>query len=515
MPEILRNESIELSDDELEAVSDGQGGNRGNITFSNLALLKSLGSAYLKAGQYEAAVTMLRRAANQSSGDPEIQCNLGIALARCGLVEEAVQILRHSIAMDPDYLKARSTLLFILQHAAGIDPEVLFQEHWAFGNYISHQLGVPVPVPPARRPGHRLRLGYVSLDLGHHPVGHFLAPVLEACNHEAFEIFCYSDRSVEKEDDLSDRLRKSADVWRRTGTLSDGELAQRIRDDGIDILVDLAGHTKGNRLAVFAMRAAPVQVTWIGYVGGTGLTTMDFAILDHMIAPTNGNIKLAETILRLPGCFLCYQAPDFAPAVSAAPSRRRGYVTFGSFNRPMKIGKEVIRSWAQILAGVPNSRLVLKSRGYAEIALRERITAAFVAEGIDSSRIELRAGSPHADMLGEYGDIDIALDPFPFTGGITTCETLWMGVPVITLAGATPVSRMSLSFLTEIDLGECATFTQPNYVLTAVRLAEDEERRQKLRDELRERIMSSHLGNTRAFTAAFEKTLLYAWQNRQ
>ncbi|KJB90695.1 hypothetical protein N826_36520 [Skermanella aerolata KACC 11604] len=239
---------------------------------------------------------------------------------------------------------------------------------------------------------------------------------------------------------------------------------------------------------------------------------MDFTVLDHMTAPVEDNWRTSEKILRMPGTFLCYRPPRFAPPVEPPPSLRNSFVTFGSFNRPVKINPEVLRTWAGILSAVPHSRLVLKSASYREDEARRNLLADFVHYGIDPARIEIRAGSTHADMLRQYADIDVALDPFPFTGGITSCEALWMGVPVVTLTGATPVSRMTFSFLTELDLEELAATEPEDYISIARKLAWDQDFRVEMRDTLRERMTTSHLGDALAFTAAFEALIREAWQ---
>ncbi|MGF7206193.1 putative O-linked N-acetylglucosamine transferase (SPINDLY family) [Skermanella aerolata] len=476
----------------------------------NPLFLKNLGAAYIADNQYETAVNILRRAAHLASSNPEILNNLGMALTMSGQTGNGIELLRRAIALNPGYLEARSNLLFMLQHIWGVDPENIFREQAAYNSQVTRGMARPASRSPVPTGSCRLRLGYVSRDLGFHPVGHLLLPVLEAHDRERLEIYCYSDRLIE--DELTARLQACTDVWRRTSSLDDEALAETVRADGIDILFDLGGHTAGNRLGAFAMRPAPVQISWLGYVGGTGLEAMDFTVLDHMIAPTEGGWRTSERVLRMPGTFLCYRPPDFAPPVEPPPSLRNGFVTFGSFNRPVKVGAEVLRTWSGILRAVPDSRLVLKSACYKEDKARNKLLSAFSRHGIDPARIEIRAGSSHTDMLRQYADIDIALDPFPFSGGITSCEALWMGVPVVTLAGATPVSRMTFSFLTEIDLEEFAATEPESYIEVARYLAQDQDVRLELRESLRERMTKSHLGDARAFTAAFETLIAEAWQ---
>jgi predicted O-linked N-acetylglucosamine transferase (SPINDLY family) len=473
--------------------------------------LKNLGAAYLADNRCTEAERILRRAADLAPANAEIQNNLGNALCIAGKVEHGLQLLRRAAALDPSSLQARSNLLFMMQHAWGLDPEDLFREQASFSALVSRRPIRPNALKPVSTGARRLRVGYVSRDLGFHPVGHFLLPVLQEHDRNKFQVFCYSDRLVE--DNLTARLRGCTAVWRRTAGLDDDTLAQVIRSDSIDVLVDLSGHAGGNRLAAFALRPAPVQISWMGYVGGTGLRAMDFTILDHAIAPVEGGWWTSERILRMPGTFLCYKAPDFAPPMASPPSLSNGFVTFGSFNRPVKINPVLLQTWSGLLAATPGSRLVLKSATYRDEEVCQALLAEFARNGVDPARIEIRAGSSHANMLAEYGDIDVALDTFPFTGGITSCEALWMGVPVVTLIGQTPVSRMTLSFLTEIDLEEFAASNPDEYIAIARRLAECGNLRTDLRKDMRERIAQSHLGDARAFTAALESLLTEAWHS--
>lgn len=475
--------------------------------------LKNLGAAYLAENRCTAAERILLRAANLAPADAEIQNNLGNALCMAGKLEPGIELLRRAIALSPHGQQARSNLIFMMQHAWGLDPEELRKEQASFDALVSRGSIRPRIRESANIGLRKLRVGYVSPDLGFHPVGHFLLPVLQEHDRSGIQVFCYSDRMVE--DELTARLRGCAVVWRRTVGLDDGTLAEVIRSDGIDILVDLSGHAGGNRLATFALRPAPIQVSWMGFVGGTGLRAMDFTILDHATAPVESGWRASERILRMPGTFLCYKAPDFAPQVAPTPSSRNGFVTFGSFNRPVKINPVVLRTWSGILATVPDSRLVIKSATYQDEEVCRTLLAEFSRNGVDPARIEIRAGSSHADMLAEYGDIDVALDTFPFTGGITSCEALWMGVPVVTLIGHTPVSRMTFSFLTEIDLEELAASDPDEYIAIACRLAYCESFRADLRKDMRERIAHSHLGDARAFTAALEALLTDAWHLRK
>src|SRR5581483_9494664 len=287
-----------------------------------------------------------------------------------------------------------------------------------------------------------------SADFARHPVGYLCASVLAAHRREAVRVYAYSGRAIE--DAMTVRIRDAVDVWCPTAGLDDAALAARIGADAIDVLVDLSGHTAGNRLGVFARKPAPVQATWIGYFNTTGLDAIDYLITDAANVPPAAERWFTEQVVRLPVGRFCYTPPDDAPAVAPPPSRTRGHITFGSFNNVSKITPGVVALWAAVARATPVSRLLLKWRSLGDARERERLLAAFAAAGLEPARLELRPYSPHTAMLAEYADVDIALDPFPFTGGLTSCEALWMGVPVITLPGTRAVSRQTLGLLTQI-----------------------------------------------------------------
>ena len=318
-------------------------------------------------------------------------------------------------------------------------------------------------------------------------------------------VFAYSSGSVS--DWVSDAIR-AACTWRDVSGLDDAALATLIRQDQIDVLIDLSGHTAGSRLTVFAHRPAPVQVAWLGYFATTGLRYIDAVLLDEWHAPAGTQAQFAEPIVQLPGGRMCYQPVPWAPAVAPAPCLQTGYITFGSFNNTGKLNAGVFDVWSQVLAAVPLSRLVLKWRSLADETLCGSIRAAFADRGIDPSRIELRPASFHADVLLQYADIDIALDPFPFTGGMTSCESLWMGVPVITWPQSRVVSRQTFALLNQIGLPELAAKDAEDYVRVAVELANNSQRLMNLRQTLRQRMQASPLCEVAGFTQNLEETIV-------
>lgn len=294
--------------------------------------------------------------------------------------------------------------------------------------------------------------------------------------------------------------------------MSDADLAAQIRADGIDILVDLSGHTAGNRLTVFGRKPAPVQAAWLGYFNTTGVGAIDYVLMDAATVPEGGERWFTEEVVRLPEGRFCYAPPDYAPPVAPLPARARGHVTFGSFNNMAKVTPAVIELWAAVLQAVPGARLILKWKSLADAAECDRLRQAFAAHAIAPERLELRGPTPHREMLTEYGDVDIALDPFPFCGGLTSCEALWMGVPIVTLPGSRPVSRQTLGFLNQLDASELAAPSAARYVAIAAELAGDLDRLATLRADLRARMAGSSLCDGARFTRGLEAAYRTMWR---
>jgi predicted O-linked N-acetylglucosamine transferase (SPINDLY family) len=354
-----------------------------------------------------------------------------------------------------------------------------------------------------------LRIGYVSGDFGLHPVGHFLAPILAHHDTSAFEIVCYASRRLD--DAMTARLRARADHWRDLVGLDDDEAAALIARDRIDLLIDLSGHTEHNRLGVFARRPAPLQASWLGFWGTTGLDAIDFILSDALTIPAAEEDGYSERVVRLPGLRFCYAPPDYAPPPLLSP--RQG-VVFGSFNNLAKLGPDAIRLWARLLQRVPEARLLLKWKSLGEAATRQRLVDGFAAEGIGAERLILRGASPHQAMLAEYNDIDVALDPFPFSGGLTSCEALWMGVPVVTLPRGGPASRQSAGFVTALGHPDWVARDEEDYLRIAADLAADRDRIRRLRGGLRPAMARSALCDGAAFTKTLEQVLRGLWHGR-
>lgn len=438
-------------------------------------------------------------------GYSEAHNNKGNALREQARFSEAIESYRAAVRIDPDASDLRSNLILAL-HYQHYDGGAIFDEARTYGARLEKN-AVPLHAAGDRNPARRLRIGYVSGDFYSHPVGRFLFGVLKHHDPMAVEIFCYSNGPAA--DDLTERLRGLASHWRTLIGVTDRAAAEMIASDGIDILVDLSGHTAHNRLPVFAVKPAPIQATWLGYWGTTGLPQVDYLITDEATVPVGTEGLYTETVMRLPKCRFTYEAPDYVPLPASLPSPD---IVFGSFNNLAKVGPETIAIWSHVLREVPGSKLLLKWQTLGDEQVRRRIVAAFVAAGVDDRRLILRGASSHQAMLGEYGEIDIALDPTPFSGGLTSCEALWMGVPVVTLAGKGPQSRQTYGFLRSLGLLEWTAQTPDEYVKAAVSLASHGKRSTQSRLELRNRMASSSLCDSAEFTRDLEAGYRTMWR---
>jgi predicted O-linked N-acetylglucosamine transferase (SPINDLY family) len=466
--------------------------------------LSNLGNALKEQGDFNAAIACWRRALELKPDYAGAHNNLGNALKDQGLTDEAVACYRRALELEPSFAQAHSNILMTLQYRAGITPAALAEAHAEFERRHAAPLCGDHDKRSQAREGSgdrhdRLRVGFVSPDLGRHPVGYFLVRVLESLGQEELDTICYSDRIVK--DDLTHRLQAAAAQWRDVVGMSDPQLAEQIRADRIDILFDLTGHTARNRLLVFARKPAPVQITWIGYEGTTGLAAMDYLLADRYVAPEESQAYFRERLLWMPDGYLCYEPPPAAPPTGPLPALDRGYVTFGSFSNLAKITPEVVAVWAAILHRTPTSRLVLKHQALSDAAVKQRYLGLFNAQGVAPQRLDLVTASSYAEYLAAYCQLDIVLDPFPFSGSTTTCEALWMGVPVVTCPGATFASRHSLSHLSVLGVTETIGVDLEQYVERAVALADDLPRLAALRAGLRPRMAASPLCDGRRFAA--------------
>lgn len=423
----------------------------------------------------------------------------GIAVLE-GNIPEAIGLLRTALEIKPDYCAAADNLLFDMNYSDHYTSEQISDEHFRLAEIYG---GPPQEnIQRQRRPGNKIRIGYVSGDFRSHSVAFFLEPVLKNHNKDDYEIFCYD--MVTAPDDTTRRMMGLGWEWRPVYGHSDKAVAGQILCDGIDILVDLAGHTLGNRLGVFAMRPAPVQVTWLGYPNTTGLKQMDYRLADNMTDPPGMTDHLySEKLVRLPQSFLCYAPPTTAPPLVPM---QEGPVTFCCFNNYPKVSDTVLKLWVRILKSLPDSRFLLKCGSLEDLRVRTLLMERFVGQGIDPSRILLdRFTVRREDHLPRYGLCHVALDTYPYNGTTTTFESLWMGVPVVTLAGKTHASRVGLSILENSGLRELVALNADQYVEIAVTLARDSERLLQYRHSLREQLSRSPVTDAKMFTVNLEQ----------
>ncbi len=425
-----------------------------------------------------------------------------------GFLDEAIACYRKSLALEPQQSAVRSAFLFCLHYASGLTPEEIFHEHLLWSQHHAGAASSARPHPNDRDPDRRIKVGYVSADFCDHVMGMYLEMVLESHDHEQVEVFCYSNTSVS--DHLTERLQRLADHWRPIHNLSDEAVEKSIRDDRIDLLVDLSGHTAGNRLPLFTRKPAPVQASHFGYMDTSGLAAIDYRITDAVCDPPGMTERYhTEQFIRLPEILWCYRA-NLALEVNALPADAAGFVTFGMFNAFPKIIAPAIAAWAAILQRLPRSQLVVLA-GISPKA-DQRLRDAFARHGIGPDRLTLQGKRSRQDYFRLYSAVDLTLDSFPYAGCNTTCDSLWMGVPVVTLAGQTCMSRMGASPLAHLGLGELVATMPEEYVETAVRLAEDLPRLKELRATLRERMSRSTLMNPERFTRQLEEAYRGMWR---
>jgi predicted O-linked N-acetylglucosamine transferase (SPINDLY family) len=466
-----------------------------------------------RAGRLHDALERYRAWAERDPRAADAWLGVGNVLADLWSIPEALAAYRTALALAPESPSIFSGLLFFSHYLAPADPAGLLELHRRYGEMMRRTRPPRAAADPgAPDPGRRIRVGYVSPNFSRHSVGYFIAPVIAAHDRRQFEVFCYYTPRLS--DDATARIRASADGWRDVATASDDALEALIRADGIDVLVDLAGHCKGNRLAVFARKPAALQLTWLGYPDTTGLDAIDVRITDGIADPAPGaDARHTERLWRMDGTFLAYDPPRDSPGVAAR--RADAPVAFGSFNHAAKLNEPTIALWAEILARVPDARLILKSGLLDRADTRDRVLERFERNGVAVARIEVEGWRPdRGSHLALYGEVDIALDTYPYNGTTTTCEALWMGVPVVSRAGDVHMSRVGASLLRGAGLGELVAESDAQYVELAVALAGDAARRARLRASLRERLRASPLLDHAGFTRQLEQCYLQSLGTR-
>src|SRR6185295_4790054 len=471
----------------------------------------NLASALLVMEEYESALDELQHLDARGCVLPRLQATLGYVECQLGRNRAGLRSLRRALALHPDDTEAHRNLLLAMNYSSELGAAEIAAEHRRFGHLHEQPAGAaPIDAAWPRR----LRVGYVSPDFRAHVVASFMWPILARHDRERFEVHCYyTHRAV---DEATRGLRALAEHWADCAELSEKDLAARIRADRIDILVDLSGHTGKSRLGSFALRPAPVQVTYLGYANTTGMRAVDYRITDARADPPGDADALhVERLLRLPKTFLCYRpGPDVIP-VAPLPAARAGAVTFGCFNNFQKLSERFVEAAARLLIAAPESRLLLKAKPLGLRSIADELRGRFLRHGIDGRRLELRGWEANVENhLAAYSEVDIALDSFPYNGTTTSCEALWMGVPVITLRGERHAARVGASLLHTLGLDEFIARDEQEFVAIAARLAADLRRLADLRAGMRQRMRDSPLMDEAGFVGDLERAYLEIWRAR-
>ena len=508
----------------------------------------SLARALYRAGEYGEALEVLQSIVPERANAARLDHEIGASLAGLGRTDEAIARFREAIAKRPDFALAHnslgaellsqgdldgaiagfrkalalhpdfaprvhSNLLLTMNYPAATTQKQIYEESLQFDARHARKFARAArPLANARDPDRILRVGYVSPDFREHSVAFFTRELIGAHDREKVDVYCYAD--VKRPDAVTRLFERQADHWLSVTGMTDEDLARRIREDGIDILVDLAGHTSDNRLLVFARKPAPVQVTWLGYPNTTGMRAMGYRLTDAVADPPGESDRLhSEKLVRLAHGFLCYQPDERSPDVSPLPCLRNGHVTFGTFNTTRKVTAEVVAVWAQILQAIPGARLLIKSATLDDGKTKAGLLQMFAAQGIGQDRLDLLGYvADEQKHLKLYSGIDIGLDPFPYNGTTTTCDALWMGVPVIVLHGNRHAGRVGASILNQVGLPELVARDREEYVALACSLAADAEKLATLRSSLRSRMRQSPLMDLRLFTATLEQAYRDLWK---
>jgi protein O-GlcNAc transferase len=470
----------------------------------------NLGNNLRDSGQPDAAMASYRRALEIKPDYLAARNNLGLALHDLGLPDDAAASYRRALQIKPDHVEAFSNLLFCLSHSEAADAQALFAEHRRFAERFEAPLQIHWPQHRnSRDPERRLQVGFVSGDLWDHAVVHFIEPVLaHLAGYPQLSLHAYYNHVIE--DDFTRRLRGYLTHWHSIVGLPDDALAQKIREDGIDILIDLSGHTGKHRLLTFARKPAPVQVSWIGYPGTTGLSAMDYYLADRFFLPPGQfDGQFTEKIVRLPA-IAPFLPNESAPPVNVLPALSNGYMTFGSFNRPNKITRSVIALWAQLLRALPDSRMLLGAM--SQDGNYTTLIEWFAQEGIERERLDFHVRSGIRAYLGQYQNVDICLDTFPYNGGTTTCHAVWMGVPTLTMTGSTPAGRAGAAVMGHVGLDGFVAHDAADFVQKGLSWAGDLAALSDIRMGLRERFAKSAMGQPAVVAEGLVRALRIIWQ---
>ncbi|MBL8827888.1 MAG: tetratricopeptide repeat protein [Planctomycetaceae bacterium] len=477
---------------------------------NNPSYLNNLGTIFEGEVHYDNAIACFREAIRIRPNYATAYCNLGEVYKAKGDVHQAIDCYREALAFDPYFFACRSNLLMVLNYNPEITPAMIFEEHCRWGTL--KRLVSPPPITGHRNrrdPDRRLRIGYVSPDLRKHAVARFFEPVLRHHDRSQFSVHLYAE--IPGMDAVSERFKSLAQGWQQTVMLSTDQAAQQVMNDEIDILVDLAGHTRHNRLDIFVRRPAPVQVTYLGYSNTSGIDTIDYRVSDATLDPPEERLPMTEQVLRIDGSFACFEPPDNSPPVSPLPMRSRGYITFGSHHPTIKLNDHVLKLWRRVLEAIPTARLLFFRNQFRDDVARE-FRERLATLGYPLDRVDIRCPTDKEDSyLKLFDEIDVVFDTFPFNSHTMTCEALWMGVPLVTLYGDRPTSRLSTSVLRQLQLPELTADTLDGYVAACRQIASNVDRLAELRRTMRER-MRERLCDGATFTRQLEALYRQMWR---
>ena len=472
--------------------------------YANLAI------TFISQGKLGMAERLMRKALKSHPNDVNLLSVLGNILIKQGKTNSGLELYQNALRLSPTNSIVHSDLLMSMQYHPAYSAESLFEAAKAWGSAHSTDVSSFPSLDIIEQSRKRLRLAYVSGDFCNHPVGYFIESVLSHHDKSQFEVFGYYNNT--RHDDLTLRLQESCEHWRNIVGESDNAVTEKIREDKIDILVDLSGHTGNNRLLTFAQKPAPVQVTWMGYCATTGLSAMDYIMGDRFLIPGEEERYYVEQVHRLPNAYLCFSPPGRSIECGPLPALNKGKITFGCFNNTAKLTDRVIACWSTLMHALPQAQLYLKYKSFGDDGVRQRYQRLFTKHDVDSSRIRFAGSSPREEHLAAYQEVDIALDPFPYNGGTTTMESLWMGVPVVTLRGDRYVSHVGETILKNLGLPEYVTDCEEAYITQAIALASDIPSLAELRGGLRDRLLNSVLCDGQGFARDLEAAYRQMWE---
>lgn len=477
----------------------------------------NLGVCHYQLNHYDQALSHFDLSLKYKPGDASTLGNQAGVLRHVGRFDEAKPLFEKALKLNPALSHVHSNYLMCLHYMDDVPRKLMFKAHKDFDRKYGRPLAPksPIKFPNVKDEGRPLRVGMVSANFSRHPVGYMILPALDHMDKDQVHFYGYSDLKVGKNDDFTARIQENCQSWVKTLGMNDDELYDQIRRDEIDILLDLTGHAEGGgRLLVFARRAAPVQVEWIGGLFDTsGMKEMDWIIGDQIEIPEGDDEWYTERVYRMPDDYICYEPPHYAPDVTSLPALENGYVTFGNLNNPSKTNDYSLRLWADVLAAVPGSKLLSSGKAYKHEVMRNRFYKIFEEKGLDKDRLIFEQGAGHIDFIGTYNRIDIALDPYPYSGGLTTCEALWMGVPVVALPGPTFAGKHAATHLYHSGFGEWIAQDAQDYVDRAKKWSADLDALSTLREGLREKVAASPLVNGALFADNLHKAFRSMWQD--